>query len=77
MKSILIVSPPIEDIRNIDKAFPSDFRIDKASDYRQAMQILKKEDTIRICGKGPYPNYFFCAVCHHRIGVYEEGWSIF
>ena len=42
MKSILIVSQPIEDIRNIDKAFPPDFRIDKASDCRQALQILKK-----------------------------------
>jgi uncharacterized OB-fold protein len=26
----------------------------------------------RICGNDPYPNYFFCPACHHRIGVYEE-----
>jgi len=42
MKSILIVSQLIEDIRNIEKTFPPDFRIDKASDFRQALQILKK-----------------------------------
>jgi len=26
----------------------------------------------RICGNDPYPNYFFCPACHHRIGVFEE-----
>lgn len=26
----------------------------------------------RICGNDPYPNYFFCPSCHHRIGAYEE-----
>ena len=37
----------------------------------------KSRRTCRVCGKDPYPNYFFCAVCHHKIGVYEEGWGIF
>lgn len=26
----------------------------------------------RICGNDPYPNYFFCPTCHHKIGVYED-----
>lgn len=26
----------------------------------------------RICGKDPYPNYFFCPGCHHKIETYEE-----
>ncbi|MFH2219650.1 MAG: hypothetical protein ABII68_08325 [Pseudomonadota bacterium] len=27
----------------------------------------------KICGKDPYPNYFFCPSCHHRIN--EDGES--
>ena len=27
----------------------------------------------KICGKDPYPNYFFCPACHHKIDSYEEG----
>jgi len=26
----------------------------------------------QICGKDPYPNYFFCRSCHHRIETFEE-----
>ncbi len=26
----------------------------------------------RICGKDPYPNYFYCRGCHHKIEFYEE-----
>ena len=28
--------------------------------------------TCRVCGKDPYPNYFFCPTCHHRVGKHEE-----
>jgi hypothetical protein len=33
---------------------------------------VKSGRKCRICGNDPYPNYFFCPACHHRIGVYEE-----
>jgi len=33
---------------------------------------IKSGRKCRICGNDPYPNYFFCPACHHRIGVYEE-----
>ena len=23
----------------------------------------------RHCGKDPYPNYFYCPMCHHRISL--------
>ena len=26
----------------------------------------------QICGKNPYPNYFFCRSCHNRLEAYEE-----
>jgi len=26
----------------------------------------------KICEKDPYPNYFFCPSCHHRIKEYDE-----
>jgi hypothetical protein len=26
----------------------------------------------RICGKDPYPNYFFCPSCHHKVGILED-----
>jgi len=33
---------------------------------------IKSGRKCRTCGNDPYPNYFFCPSCHHRIGVYEE-----
>lgn len=33
---------------------------------------IKSGRKCRICGSDPYPNYFFCPACHHKIGVYEE-----
>jgi len=33
---------------------------------------MKSGRKCRICGNDPYPNYFFCPSCHHRIGAYEE-----
>ncbi|MGB2688415.1 MAG: hypothetical protein WBC36_05480, partial [Desulfobacterales bacterium] len=33
---------------------------------------IKSGRKCKICGNDPYPNYFFCPACHHRIGVYEE-----
>jgi uncharacterized OB-fold protein len=38
--------------------------------YRKKKVISGRK--CRICGNDPYPNYFFCPACHHRIGVYEE-----
>ena len=26
----------------------------------------------QLCGKDPYPNYFFCPSCHHRVDDFEE-----
>ncbi len=26
----------------------------------------------RLCGNDPYPNYFFCPACHHKIGMRQE-----
>lgn len=26
----------------------------------------------KVCGKDPYPNYFFCPSCHNSLEVYEE-----
>jgi uncharacterized OB-fold protein len=33
---------------------------------------IKSGKKCRTCGNDPYPNYFFCPSCHHRIVVYEE-----
>jgi len=33
---------------------------------------IKSGRKCRTCGNNPYPNYFFCPSCHHRIVVYEE-----
>jgi len=33
---------------------------------------LKSGRKCKVCGNDPYPNYFFCPACHHRIGAYEE-----
>jgi len=33
---------------------------------------IKSGRKCKICGNDPYPNYFFCPACHHRIGAYEE-----
>ena len=33
---------------------------------------IKSGRKCRTCGNDPYPNYFFCPSCHHRIVVYEE-----
>lgn len=44
--------------------------------YRTKSSRTRKRKSSRkckICGKDPYPNYFFCQSCHHRIDSYEEG----
>jgi len=33
---------------------------------------IKSGRKCKICGNDPYPNYFFCPTCHHRVGVFEE-----
>lgn len=42
--------------------------------YKSAKRQRKKSSgrTCRMCGKDPYPNYFFCPGCHHRVESYEE-----
>jgi hypothetical protein len=30
-----------------------------------------------ICGKDPYPNYFYCPSCHNRVGMHDEGGEAF
>jgi len=32
----------------------------------------KSGRTCRICGKDPYPNYFFCPSCHHKAGMLQD-----
>ncbi len=46
----------------------------KAKDHYKSFRKkkIKSGRKCRICGNDPYPNYFFCPACHHRIGVYEE-----
>ena len=46
----------------------------KAKEYYKSSRKnkVKSGRKCRICGNDPYPNYFFCPACHHRIGVYEE-----
>ena len=36
-------------------------------------QKSKSGRICRMCGNDPYPNYFFCDVCHHKIDAYEDG----
>ena len=38
--------------------------------YKKAKNTSNR--TCRICGKNPYPNYFFCPGCHHKVDTYEE-----
>ena len=27
----------------------------------------------RVCGRDPYPNYFYCPSCHHKVSGYTDG----
>jgi uncharacterized OB-fold protein len=31
----------------------------------------------KICGKDPYPNYFYCPACHHKVTARDEGEALF
>jgi uncharacterized OB-fold protein len=31
----------------------------------------------KICGKDPYPNYFYCPTCHHKVSAGDEGEALF
>ncbi|PQP34642.1 hypothetical protein C6A37_06710 [Desulfobacteraceae bacterium SEEP-SAG9] len=31
----------------------------------------------KICGKDPYPNYFYCPICHHKVIARTEGEELF
>lgn len=44
--------------------------------YKSLKNLVKKNAysnrTCRICGKDPYPNYFFCPSCHHKVSTQED-----
>jgi uncharacterized OB-fold protein len=49
----------------------------KYKDQYKSLKNLRKNKkklgrTCRICGKDPYPNYFFCPSCHHKAGSLED-----
>lgn len=41
-------------------------------DYKRQIKKNNIGRKCRICGKDPYPNYFFCRACHHKISVQDE-----
>lgn len=49
-------------------------RTPRKNHYKSCKRPRKKSTgrKCRICGKDPYPNYFFCPGCHHRVESYEE-----
>jgi uncharacterized OB-fold protein len=30
----------------------------------------------KMCGKDPYPNYFYCPTCHHKVSARDEGQAL-
>jgi uncharacterized OB-fold protein len=72
MKSSLLKAKTTSELSTFTK--PKKQKGDKAKEHYKSYR--KKKVTsgrkCRICGNDPYPNYFFCPACHHRIGVYEE-----
>ena len=48
-----------------------------SQDECKSLKNLRKKNahpkrTCRICGKDPYPNYFFCPSCHYKVSTLEE-----
>ncbi|MEE4359396.1 MAG: hypothetical protein V2I97_23190 [Desulfococcaceae bacterium] len=35
--------------------------------FTRSARKNQKKRTCRMCGKDPYPNYFYCPACHHRV----------
>ena len=38
---------------------------------RRIKHTLSKKKTCHVCGRDPYPNYFYCPFCHEEISKYE------
>ena len=72
MKSSLLKTKTTSDLSTPPKAKkPKNVKAkEHYKSYRK--KKMKSGRKCRICGNDPYPNYFFCPACHHRIGVYEE-----
>lgn len=50
-------------MRNIKKANKSTL-----GNTRSAKKLKKKSGrTCKYCGKDPFPNYFYCPACHHKV----------
>jgi hypothetical protein len=59
-------------------------RIDRARKSRGKRRNLYKKPKsrkrssgrrCRVCGKDPYPNYFFCPSCHRSLTALDEEWD--
>jgi hypothetical protein len=72
MKSSLIKAKATSELSTPTK--PKGPRNVKAKEHYKSYRKkkIKSGRKCRICGNDPYPNYFFCPSCHHRIGVYED-----
>ena len=47
-------------------------RFSDADEAIHAMKPGKKSGRkCKLCGKDPYPNYFYCPSCHHRVSHYS------
>ena len=47
----------------------------KKKRYSTRKKKVKSGRTCRICGKDPYPNYFYCPSCHHKVSGYVDAAS--
>ena len=72
MKSSLLKAKTISELSTPTK--PIVPRNIKAKEHYKSYRKnkIKSGRKCRICENDPYPNYFFCPSCHHRVGVYEE-----
>ncbi len=61
--------PGVADSQDYKK--PNDTERRKGNERRSKKKVHSNRKC-KICGGNPYPNYFFCPSCHHRIEVYEE-----
>jgi uncharacterized OB-fold protein len=52
-----------------EETLPMPVAIKPAVRKRRSVRTSKKmsKRSCRLCGKDPFPNYFFCPSCHHRI----------
>ena len=40
--------------------------------YRQFKEKMSSGRVCRKCGKDPYPNYFYCPICHKSVQLDDE-----